>query len=358
MSGSELKDVLQQLGITPASALLNDKKIVCLHFANNPLFSAYIKQHNGRWSKPHNCWYVPSSKRGLTKLVHALAQASGINLEKLELMAMVRQLDLKSYSSNTIRLYRNAFSLFLDYIYPRAAGDTSKKEIEDYLLFLAKQQHYSETAIHTVVNALKFYLEQVLHRPREFYTLQRPKKALKNPTVFSESEITKIIQAISNPKHRAMIMIGYAAGLRVSEIVNLKIKDIDSERMVIYIRNAKGKKDRQVSLSETLLPFLRSYYIKYKPKGYLFEGQQGGAYSTRSLQLILKEAKQKAGVKKQGSMHALRHSFATHLLEGGTDLTLIQKLLGHNDIKTTLRYTHVSKTLLQKVQSPLDKLFL
>lgn len=155
-----------------------------------------------------------------------------------------------------------------------------------------------------------------------------------------------------------MLMIGYAAGLRVSEIINLKIKDIDSERMMLHVRNAKGKKDREVILSETLLTILRDYYKSYKPKEFLFEGQQGGAYSTRSLQLILKEAKQKAGVKKEGSIHAFRHSFATHLLEGGTDLSIIQKLLGHNDIKTTLRYTHVSKVELQKVISPLDKLTL
>jgi integrase/recombinase XerD len=197
----------------------------------------------------------------------------------------------------------------------------------------------------------------VLKQPRELYNIQRPKKPIKKPTVFSEKEIKKIIQAITNPKHKAMIMIGYAAGLRVSEIVSLKIADIDSSRMVLYIRNAKGKKDRQVGLSEVLLPLLRLYYKQYKPKKFLFEGQLVKEYSTRSLQLMLKDAKQKAGVTKEGSMHALRHSFATHLLEGGTDLTIIQKLLGHNDIKTTLRYTHVSNKLLQNVKSPLDKLF-
>jgi site-specific recombinase XerD len=126
-------------------------------------------------------------------------------------------------------------------------------------------------------------------------------------------------------------------------IINIKIKDIDSERMMLHIRNAKGKKDREVILSETLLSILRDYYKSYKPKEFLFEGQQRGAYSTRSLQLILKEAKQKAGLKKEGSIHALRHSFATHLLEGGTDLIIIQKLLGHNDIKTTLGYTMLAK---------------
>ncbi len=204
----------------------------------------------------------------------------------------------------------------------------------------------------------KFYYEQVIKKPKEFYELQRPKKPIKNVTVFSENEVTNIINAITNIKHKAMLMIGYAAGLRISEIINLKIKDIDSERMMLHIRNGKGKKDREVILSETLLNVLRVYYKQFTPKLFLFEGQTGGVYSARSLQKIISEAKTKAGVTKEGSIHALRHSFATHLMEGGTDLSIIQKLLGHNDIKTTLRYTHVSKATIGKVKSPLDKLIL
>jgi site-specific recombinase XerD len=206
------------------------------------------------------------------------------------------------------------------------------------------------------VNAIKFYLEQVTKKHKEYYKMQRPKKPIQNPTVFSENEIEKIINAITNEKHKAMIMIGYAAGLRVSEIVNLHIADIDSQRMQIHIRNAKGKKDREVILSKTLIEVLRNYYKIYKPKIFLFEGQSKGAYTSRSINSIIHMAKQKAGVKKKGSVHALRHSFATHLLEGGTDLSIIQKLLGHNDIKTTLRYTHVSNAAIGKIISPLDKL--
>ncbi|MGK2862612.1 MAG: tyrosine-type recombinase/integrase, partial [Chitinophagaceae bacterium] len=157
-------------------------------------------------------------------------------------------------------------------------------------------------------------------------------------------------------KHQTMLMTGYSAGLRISEIVSLKIKDIDSDRMLIYIRQAKGKKDRQVSLSVKLLEQLRKYYKEYKPGNYLFEGADGGAYSVRSLQQVYQQAKFLSKNNKSGGVHSLRHSYATHLLEGGTDIRIIQELLGHNDLKTTERYTHVSKKQLGKVQSPLDKL--
>ena len=165
-----------------------------------------------------------------------------------------------------------------------------------------------------------------------------------------------LLQKMTNLKHRTMIMTGYAAGLRVSEIVRLTIGDIDSKRMTIHIRGAKGKKDRIVPLSKKLLETLRNYYRQYRPINYLFEGQYGGAYSTRSAQSILMEAKQKAGIHKKGSIHSLRHSYATHLMESGTDIRIIQELLGHNTIKTTMLYTHVSKKDITRIESPLDKL--
>ena len=153
-----------------------------------------------------------------------------------------------------------------------------------------------------------------------------------------------------------MLCLAYAGGLRVSEVINLKLKDIDSKRMVITLRAAKGKKDRQVMLSEKLLELLREYFKEYKPKVWLFEGQYGGQYSARSVQEVIKQTKQKAGIKKKGSIHALRHSFATHLMEGGTDIISIKELLGHNSLQTTSIYTHVSKKTIGKIQSPLDKI--
>ena len=153
-----------------------------------------------------------------------------------------------------------------------------------------------------------------------------------------------------------MLCLAYTGGLRVSEIVSLKIKDIDSARMVITIRQSKGKKDRIIMLSDKLLEMLRIYYKEYKPKAWMFEGPGEKQYSTRSVQKVLEQIKDKARIKKEGSVHALRHSFATHLMEGGTDIMSIKELLGHDSLRTTSRYTHVSKKHIANIQSPLDKL--
>ena len=206
------------------------------------------------------------------------------------------------------------------------------------------------------VNALKFYFEQVLGRDKQYYDLPRPKKPLKLPGVLAEEEVVALLGRVKNLKHKAMLMAGYAGGLRVSEIVRLKIGDIDSKRMMIHIHGAKGKKDRMVPLSKTLLEVLRTYYKAYQPVNFIFEGQFGDHYSERSVQAILQEAKKIAGISKKGSVHILRHSYATHLMECGTDVRIIQELLGHNNIKTTMLYTHVSKKDIGKIESPLDKL--
>jgi site-specific recombinase XerD len=207
-----------------------------------------------------------------------------------------------------------------------------------------------------MINAIKFFYENLLSRPKEVYDLPRAKKPHQLPSVFSESEILSIINATDNLKHKTMLCLAYASGLRISEITNMKIRDIDSKRMVITIRQSKGRKDRQVMLSDKLLVMLRSYYKEYKPKKWLFEGQYGEQYSTRSISKVMTACKIKAKVYKKGNIHALRHSFATHLLEAGTDLVSIKQLLGHSSLKTTLTYTHVSKKHISKIQSPLDRL--
>jgi site-specific recombinase XerD len=205
----------------------------------------------------------------------------------------------------------------------------------------------------------KFYYEQVLKKEKFFWEIPRPKKAVLLPRFFNQDEIVAILKATSNIKHKVMLMLAYIAGLRVSEVVSIKTSKIDSKRMCIFVEQAKGKKDRMVPLSPIILIMLREYWKEYKPvqKGYLFSGQHvGDPYSTRSLQLVLNAAKLKAGILKPGSIHALRHSFATHLLDKGTDVTMIMKLLGHNDIKTTLRYLHVTNRDMLQVVSPLDNL--
>jgi len=217
----------------------------------------------------------------------------------------------------------------------------------------------SENGVHSRINAIKFYFEQVLDREKFFWEIPRPKKPQQLPQFFNQDEIAAIINSVKNKKHKVMLMQAYSAGLRVSEVVSIKTYEIDSKRMTILISQAKGKKDRVASLSPVLLVMLREYALEYKPdkKGYLFEGQSKRLpYSTRSLQEIMQAAKKKAGIIRPGSIHSLRHSFATHLIDKGTDVTMIQKILGHNDIKTTLRYLHTSNRDLLKIISPLDDL--
>jgi site-specific recombinase XerD len=232
----------------------------------------------------------------------------------------------------------------------------TKKQVEAYLLWLMDKKGYTKAGIHTTINALKFYFEKVEGRATEFYDLPRPKKASKLPDILAEEEIVDLIKKTDNLKHRALLMASYSAGLRVGELVTLKKSDIDSKRMMIHIRGAKGEKDRMVPLSKRLLETLRLYVMTFKPKEYLFEGEGGLPYGTRSAQLVLAAAKRKAGILKNGSIQSLRHSYATHLLEGGTDVRYIQSFLGHNSLKTTMLYTHVSKLKIESIQSPLDKL--
>ncbi len=195
-----------------------------------------------------------------------------------------------------------------------------------------------------MLNAIKFFYEQLLNQPQQVYDLPRAKKEFKLPAVFSEQELKRIIQSTENLKHRTILCLAYSAGLRVSEVVNLKFADIDKDRMVLTLRGAKGKKDRQVMLSPVILELMRAYYLaeKVKPKVWLFEGQYGGQYTTRSVEEVLKQSKQKAGVTKKGSIHALRHSFATHLMEGGTDIMTIKNLLGLNSTPEHSRSTLIN----------------
>lgn len=277
-------------------------------------------------------------------------------MQTVALSAYTELMRLKNYSDNSIKTYRNHFIHFLQYFAHKRPSLVTKGEIMDYLVKFRNSENWSSTIQNQRINAIKFFFEKLLNNEREVYDLPRAKKEWKLPSVFAAEEVKKIIAATENLKHKTILCLAYSTGLRVSEIVNLNITDVDSKRMVITVRQSKGRKDRQVMLSEKLLILLRSYYKQYKPKHWLFEGQYGELYSARSIQEILATAKQKAGIKKKGSVHALRHSFATHLLEGGTDLMSIKELLGHNSVKTTEIYTHVSKKHLSNITSPLDKL--
>ncbi|WP_349664893.1 tyrosine-type recombinase/integrase [Cellulophaga lytica] len=206
------------------------------------------------------------------------------------------------------------------------------------------------------MNAIKFYIEKVLNLPKVQYDFCRPRKAKKLPKVLSLQEVADIITVTNNIKHKTILKMIYGCGLRISECVNLKVEDIDSNNMRVWVRNAKGNKDRITLLSPTMLAQLRAYYIVYKPKKWLFEGADGKQYSASSIRQVFNRSKKKARVHMPATVHTLRHSFATHLLDAGTNLRYIQKLLGHNSSKTTEIYTHVSTTNLINITSPLDML--
>ncbi|MBN1523538.1 MAG: tyrosine-type recombinase/integrase [Spirochaetales bacterium] len=265
-------------------------------------------------------------------------------------------LNLKRYSRNTIRTYKKQFISFLRYYSGTAPNDICEEQIRQYLLYLVNEKKVSQSYQNLAINAIKFYYEQVLGRPTKTYYLQRPKRENKLPSVLSEEDVTRLLKTINNLKHRCIIYLAYSSGLRLSEIVNLRISDIDLNRKLILVKAGKGKKDRISLLSETLVKYLVEYHEKYRPRVWLFEGQDGGKYSKRSVQMIFHKALAKSKISMKASMHTLRHSFATHLLERGTDIRYIQELLGHSNLKTTVIYTHVSKNTVDKIKSPLDNL--
>jgi site-specific recombinase XerD len=216
-------------------------------------------------------------------------------------------------------------------------------------LQLLQRKRYSQ-------NTIKFYYERVLGRKKAYYHLTRPKKEKKLPSVLSPTEVQRILENVPNLKHRCILMTLYSGGLRRSELINLKVTDIDSERMLIHIGNSKGNKDRYTLLSNTLLTMLRHYYISFKPVTWLFEGPKGRQYSATSIENIFKRALKKSGINKHATPHTLRHSFATNLLEQGVNLRYIQELLGHASSKTTEIYTRVSTRNLSQIINPLDKI--
>ncbi len=387
-----------------------DMECIGIYSMQNGTLNYYFQKKAGaKWSRTNKCWYVPCKEKNYEQLCKALAGKAILDVAELKqyllekkknkkdipfsnenkiaekavatkaastqskpvrqsilpyklskennegLQKFKQQLVLKSYSTSTIRTYTNEFMQFLVTIKEVSANEFTTTRIKDYLQYCFEKLQLSENTLHSKINALKFYYEQVLGREKFFWEIPRPKKPLLLPKVISKEKIATLINSIENAKHKTIIMLTYACGLRVSEVVSLRIKHIDGERKTIFIEKAKGKKDRVLSLSPNMLIMLREYYKLYQPKDYLFEGQfENKHLAERSIQQVLEKVKRKAGIIQDGSMHMLRHSFATHLLDKGIDVVFIQKLLGHNDIKTTLRYLHVTNKDLVHILSPLE----
>ncbi len=342
----------------------NGQEIIWITFPYNKQLKDELRQRfpAARWSASKKAWYLFDCKSVRIELGLPEKTGSGkavmLKIHEVNKPALKRMHDLlilKGYSPNTIRTYCNEFAQLLYLLKGNNVDNLSSEKLRSYFLYCATSLKLSENIIHSRLNAIKFYFNQVLGCEKFFFEeIPRPKKKSILPKVMNKSDISKLFAQIENPKHVLMLKLCYGMGLRVSEIVNLKISNIDSGRMMVHIESGKGKKDRYVALPEKILDDLRNYYRTYRPKEYLFEGQYGGQYAIRSVQAVFKNAMKKANIHKPIGIHGLRHSYATHLLECGTDMYFIQKLLGHNNIKTTEIYAKVSNRQLSNIKSPLD----
>jgi integrase/recombinase XerD len=296
--------------------------------------------------------------RQATILANSIRELSSHNAKQLELY--IQHLQLHGRQTSTIITYRTEFLSFLITLKKHKADEFTTDRIKDYLQYCYTTLKASEHSLHSKINALKYYYEKVLNREKFFWDIPRAKKPFQLPKVLNETELKRLFEAAKNLKHKAILFVAYSAGLRVSEVINLRLQDIDRERQQLFIHCSKGKKDRYVRLSVLVLDILEQYYklSKVKPTNYLFEGvHPGEPYSVRSAQTIFATAKADAGISKSLSFHSLRHSFATHLLEKGVNVSYIKAILGHFDIKTTERYLHIKRDTLINIESPLDSLY-
>ncbi|MBI9073533.1 MAG: site-specific integrase [Melioribacteraceae bacterium] len=267
-----------------------------------------------------------------------------------------KKLVIENYSDQTIKNYLSALKLFLEWIEKLMVEKVTEKEIEEYLFYCKNKKKYSFSSMKQIIATIRYLYLNVFNKPIPKALDLKLRKPTILPNVLSVSDISKILSVTSNIKHKTILLLIYAAGLRLGELLELKIGDIDSDSMRIHIREGKGKKDRYIMLSENVLVLLREYFKIYNPKEYLFEGQKEGKYCSKSVQNIFKNALKKSEIKKKATVHTLRHSFATHLLDEGTDIRYIQELLGHKRLETTQIYTHVSSYSINKIKSPADKL--
>lgn len=353
--------------------------VLCVRFPKNNEATNLLKQLNALWSQTLGCWYLPHAHntfkllltrlkpfgpvdyRGCKKQPPVSPPPIGTILPNQEiesaLQAFRSYMASRRYSLSTITTYCEALKTFLNYHSGKSIDQITNEDLiqfnNDYILRKGLSASYQNQ----VINGIKLYFTHLQKNALNPELVHRPRKAHTLPNVLSKAEVKLILEAHSNLKHRAMLSLIYSCGLRCGELLALRPADVDSRRKLLLIRQAKGKKDRVAPLSEKTILLLREYYKTYRPVHYLFEGQHTGEpYDERSLQKVLKQALAKAGIKKNATLHWLRHSYATHLLEAGTNLRYIQEILGHSSPKTTQIYTHVSTEGLQNVISPFDTL--
>ena len=334
---------------------LGNKRIAVYFEKNAELIDRIKKLEGSRWSQTLGVWHLPDTEENrirfkLTPLSHTIPSTEGITqIEKFK-----QYLRSKRYSESTITTYSEALKSFLVFYRNKPIAQITNEDVIVYNNEYILKNNLSASYQNQTINSIKLFFKIIHDAKIVTAELHRPKNAKTLPNVLSKEEAMRLIEVTTNLKHKTLLALIYSSGLRLSEAINMKLTDIDSQRMLIHVKNAKGKKDRYTLLSTKVLALLKEYYAIYKPKKFLFEGQYGEQYSSRSAQSVLHQSAKKAGITKQITLHTLRHSFATHLLENGTDLRYIQDLLGHSSPKTTMIYTHVSSTSLKNIINPFD----
>ena len=375
-----MKDIRLHIGLI--HLYINHTKMIGIVFNPNSLIQNLVKSlPNPKWSTIDNAVYITNTKENLTQIFETFRGIAWIDTRKfikdkpikenpvLDIKSFynrikvpgykycpetyLTKLELRRYAFNTAKVYISMFEKFINRFYEIPINELTEIEIRIYLKELHDKE-ISNSYMNQMVNSIKFYFEIVMDMPSRMYGLERPRKQKKLPKVISIEEVKLIIENTTNIKHRCIVSLLYSAGLRRSELLNLKTTDIDSKRMLIFVESAKGNKDRYTILSETVLEDLRRYFKEWRPKHFLFEGLKGYQYSPTSVANIVRKSAIRANIHKRITPHMLRHSFATHLLENNTDLRYIQTLLGHSSSVTTEIYTQVATKNLQNIKSPLD----
>lgn len=378
--------MVQKPKITVKPGNHRDEEVLFYVFEYNEALIQTIKKLEGiRWSASNKSWYQKRADFDLNLMFALLspyafidysALKSGLSLTKNVInvnnalgadnihrtttiipTGYIEKLEQKRYSESTIKSYVAYMQDFVHAFKDQDLVHLTHDEINAYILELIRTHNISASQQNIRINAIKFYYDKVLGNEKLIINIDRPRKQFTLPNVLSKNEIGKIIKLTKNIKHKAILLMLYSCGLRRSELVHMELTDINSKRNIIKIRGAKGNKDRYVNLAHNMLHLLREYYKAYKPNKYLFEGRNGAPYSYASIGKIVAEAGKRAGILGKVHPHLLRHSFATHHLEQGTDLRYIQEWLGHSSSKTTERYTHVTQHDLGRFKNPADDLF-
>lgn len=361
---------LQLPTINISTGLHRNNSVFFLHFYFNDLIIEKLKSISASWSQTKKCWCLKNSEENLALILELFKDITKVDVSKIPKKTGFKRdlttaekkilnnfylfLKGKRYSQSTIQTYTIFVADFINFHTKTPLEELTNRDVELFIETVFIERNYSVSSQRQFISALKIFTVFYPQIKINNLSLERPKKSRTLPSVLSQEEVLRIIQYTQNIKHRAILTLLYSCGLRIGELINLKLADFHVERKQLIVKKGKGRKDRYVSLADSFLPLLSNYYHSYKPTIYFVEGQNGGKYSAESIRSFLRKSCKKAGIRKLVTPHTLRHSYATHLLENGVDLRYIQTLLGHSKPETTMIYTHVQRKDLMEIQNPLD----